>query len=99
MARVSELPQSAPTPRVPIAVVRAIAVAERQWGVLSRAQLAECGLSGGAVSRWIERGRLQRLLPGVYALGHRALQTEGRLVAALLYAGPGAALSHSTAVW
>jgi hypothetical protein len=57
------------------------------------------GLSGGTVSRWIERGRLQRFLPGVYALGHRALPTEGRLAAALLYAGPGAALGLATAVW
>src|SRR5215213_10271533 len=95
----SELPQSAPTPRAPIAAVRAIAVAERQWGVLSRAQLTECGLSGGLVSRWIESRRLQRLLPGVYALGHRALPIEGGLAAALLYAGPGAALSDATAVW
>ncbi|MBN1530634.1 MAG: type IV toxin-antitoxin system AbiEi family antitoxin domain-containing protein, partial [Thermoleophilaceae bacterium] len=76
-----------------------IEVAERQWGVLSRAQLAECGLGDGAIARWAERGRLQRLLPGVYALGHRALPQAGRLAAALLYAGPGAALGDGTAVW
>jgi len=35
----------------------------------------------------------------VYALGHRALDLEGRLQAALLYAGPGAILSHTTAGW
>jgi len=38
-----------------------------------------------------------RVLPKVYALGHRAPSREGDLWAALLYAGPGAALSHATA--
>jgi very-short-patch-repair endonuclease len=37
------------------------------------------------------------LYPAVFAVGHRALELEGRLTAALLYAGPGAALSHLTA--
>jgi very-short-patch-repair endonuclease len=36
---------------------------------------------------------------GVYALGHVAIPIEGRLVAALLHAGPGALLSHQTAAW
>jgi very-short-patch-repair endonuclease len=35
----------------------------------------------------------------VYAVGHRQLGTEGRLIAALLYAGPGSALSRATAAW
>jgi hypothetical protein len=47
----------------------------------------------------VDRRRLQRIHPGVYALGHRALRIEGRLAAALLYAGRGAALSHTTAAW
>jgi hypothetical protein len=40
---------------------------------------------------------LHRIYPGVYAVGHKALSTEGRLLAAILYAGPGAALSHASA--
>jgi hypothetical protein len=36
---------------------------------------------------------------GVYALGHSSVPIEGRLVAALLHAGPGAVLSHGTAAW
>jgi very-short-patch-repair endonuclease len=42
-------------------------------------------------------GRLHRIYPGVYAVGHRAIPLEGRLLAAVLYAGPGAALSHASA--
>ncbi len=51
------------------------------------------------IARWAGAGRLHRLHPGVYALGHRSLSIEGELVAALLHAGPGAALSHATAAW
>ena len=76
-----------------------VGVAERQWGVVSRGQLRECGLDPHAIVRWTATGRLHRLHPGVYALGRRALGVEGRLVAALFYAGPGAALSHGTAAW
>lgn len=42
---------------------------------------------------------LHPLYSGVYAVGHTALSTEGLLSAALLYAGPGAMLSHGTAAW
>jgi len=41
--------------------------------------------------------RLHRIHPGVYAVGHPGLGLEGRLVAALFYAGPGAALCGITA--
>ena len=48
-------------------------------------------------TRWVRDGRLHRIYPGVHAVGHPALGLEGRLAAALLYAGPGAALSGVTA--
>jgi predicted transcriptional regulator of viral defense system len=79
--------------------VRVSAVAERQWGVISWRQLRSVGLSKATISNRIARGHLHRVHPGVYAVGHRRLSTEGQLSAALLYAGPGAALSHVTAVW
>jgi hypothetical protein len=41
-------------------------------------------------------GRLHRIHPGVYAVGHPGLSSGGRLAAALLYAGPGAALHGFT---
>ena len=83
-----------------IAVSRVLRLAEQQWGVIARWQLEQCGLSAAAISRWVASGRLQRIYPGVYAAGHRAIPLEGRLLAAILYAGPGAALSHvSAASW
>jgi len=64
---------------------------------VSRAQLRSIGFTDSAISRWEAAGRIHRLLPSVYALGHRAIDDEGRLRAALLYAGDSAALSHVTA--
>lgn len=57
------------------------------------------GIDGRAIRRWIRGGYLHRVLPGVYAVGHRAPSVEADLTAALLYAGPGAMLSHATAAW
>jgi very-short-patch-repair endonuclease len=76
---------------------RILELAERQWGVVAHWQLAECGLSTSAISRWAACGRLHRIYPGVYAVGHKALCVQGQLLAAILYAGPGAALSHASA--
>jgi very-short-patch-repair endonuclease len=70
------------------------AVAARQHGVVTRAQLLDAGLSRSAISRRVERSALHRLYPKVYALGHANLSQEGRWMAAVLAAGEGAALSH-----
>ncbi len=78
-------------------MTRVVELAERQWGVIARWQLEPYGISTGAIARLVASGRLHRIYPGVYALGHRAICTEGRLLAAILYAGPGAALSHAIA--
>lgn len=67
--------------------------------MLTRAQLRSAGISDSAISRWVVAGRLHRVYPGVFAVGHRVLSDKGRLAAALLYAGPGAALSHETGAW
>jgi predicted transcriptional regulator of viral defense system len=88
-----------PTPRPKNVTERIRRLAERQDGVISRTQLEQCGLSGTGVGRWVAAGRLLRIHRGVYALGHRAVGTRGRLAAALLHAGRGAALSHTTAAW
>ncbi len=70
-----------------------------QWGVIGTAQLRDRGVARTTVMRWRRDGRLHPLLPGVYAVGHRAVTREGWLVAALVHAGPGAALSYATAAW
>jgi very-short-patch-repair endonuclease len=44
-----------------------------------------------------ELANLHRIHRGVYAVGHRALSSEGRWIAAVLACGPGAVLSHRSA--
>jgi very-short-patch-repair endonuclease len=51
------------------------------------------------VSRWCLDGYLYEIHPRVYAVGHRSRSLDGDLAAAVLYAGPGAMLSHATAAW
>ena len=45
----------------------------------------------------MERHALQRVYPGVYAVGHTALTLDSRRMAAVLACGPGALLSHGAA--
>jgi predicted transcriptional regulator of viral defense system len=79
--------------------VRVAQSAEKQFGRISRAQLQTIGVDDAKVVRWLADGYLHRELPHVYSVGSRARTTESDLAAALLYAGPGAALSHATAAW
>ena len=90
---------SSASPRRETTADRIARVAGRQWGVIARWQLIACGLSATGIRRWLARGHLYELYPGVYAVGHPALTTEGQLTAALFHAGAGAALSHGTAAW
>ena len=77
---------------------RAVAeLAERQHGVVSRAQLLDVGLGRGAIELRLARGRLHRVHAGVYAVGHAVLTDEGRWMAAVLAGGAGAVLSHRSA--
>src|SRR4051794_21420247 len=74
-----------------------VALAVRQWGVVSRAQLLALGFGAGAVQHRLRMGRLHAVHHGVYAVGHVALRVEGRRLAAVLACGPGAVLSHVSA--
>lgn len=82
-------------------IVRAkvMCVADAQWGRISSRQLRELGAATARISRWAGSGYLRQVLPHVYAVGHVAESVEADLVAAILYAGPGAMLSHATALW
>jgi hypothetical protein len=73
-------------------------VATLQHGVVTVAQLAEAGIDKDGVSWRVQAGRLHRLYRGVYAVGHRSLSWRGRWLAAVLAAGDGAVLSHTSAV-
>jgi very-short-patch-repair endonuclease len=79
--------------------VRLARVADRQWGRVTWAQIRTLGIDPKAVTDWLRQGYLHRRLPGVYAVGHACGSIEADLAAALLYAGPGAMLSHATAAW
>ena len=52
---------------------RIAALAGAQGGVVSRQQLADAGLSADGVLHRVGSGRLHRIHPGVYAVGHRAV--------------------------
>ncbi|MGZ6674989.1 MAG: type IV toxin-antitoxin system AbiEi family antitoxin domain-containing protein [Solirubrobacteraceae bacterium] len=77
--------------------LRASRLAERQFGVLSGAQLRALGLGRGAVEKAVRAGRLHRVHHGVYAMGHTVLRPEGHRLAAVLACGPDAVLSHRSA--
>jgi Protein of unknown function (DUF559) len=76
---------------------RVARLAERQAGNVARHQLKHIGLGRGTIQRWIATGYLVPTLRGVYRVGHAAPSREADLWAAVLYARPGAALSHGTA--
>lgn len=72
-------------------------IAERQHGVLSRAQLITLGFDDHWIGRAVINGRLHRVHAGVYAVGHPRLTQRGRWMAAVLAGGEGALLSHFSA--
>ncbi|WP_370552535.1 DUF559 domain-containing protein [Conexibacter sp. CPCC 206217] len=76
---------------------RLSALAERQHGVVARRQFAAIGVTPAAEKSRIASGHLVRLHRGVYAVGHRRLTPDGRLLAAVLACGQGALLSHQDA--
>jgi Transcriptional regulator, AbiEi antitoxin/Protein of unknown function (DUF559) len=73
------------------------AIAARQYGVVSRTQLLDAGIKRHAIVERLKRGTLHPVHRGVFAVGHPTLTTEGRWLAAVLAAGPGAVLSHRAA--
>jgi len=76
---------------------RIAAVATKQYGVVTRAQLRAAGLSDAAITRRAAAARLHRVHRGVFSVGHAVLGDRGRLMAAVLARGHGALVSHASA--
>jgi hypothetical protein len=72
-------------------------LAKHQSGIVCRAQALKAGLSMGVIKFRVSSGRWQQVYPGVYATFTGASGRSAQLWAALLWAGPGAMLSHETA--
>jgi hypothetical protein len=68
-----------------------------QRGVISRGQAMACGMSDIAIRVRVRNGRWQRLADGIYATFSGEPPRVALIWAALLAAGPGAAISHQTA--
>lgn len=80
-------------------LVRVAELVGRQFGVIARWQLLECGVTDTQIRGWLRVERMFRLYPGVYIWGRRDLPVEGRLVAGILCAGRGSALTGLTGLW
>jgi predicted transcriptional regulator of viral defense system len=72
-------------------------LARAQHGLVAFRQLRSLGLGRDAIAYRAKTGRLHRIHPGVYAVGHRILALKGQYMAAALAAGDGAAISHRSA--
>jgi Transcriptional regulator, AbiEi antitoxin/Protein of unknown function (DUF559) len=76
---------------------RILAVAAAQHGVISLAQLIECGLSASGVRHRVAAGQLHRIHREVYAVGRSDLTPKGYRMAAVLACGDGAVISYAAA--
>ncbi len=73
------------------------AILNHQNGVVTRAQALAAGLTDSAIKVRLGSGRWRRIHLGVYASFSGQPDRAARFWAAVLRAGPGAALSHQTA--
>jgi very-short-patch-repair endonuclease len=73
------------------------ALAARQHGVVSLAELRALGLTAEAVRSRVASGKLHRVHRGVYSVGHPILSAKGHAKAATLACGVRCAASHHTA--
>ncbi len=74
-------------------------LAARQYGVVTREQLSDLGYSDPAIERAVASGRLHLWHRSVFAVGHQGLSPHGLCMAAVLFRGSGALISHQSAVW
>jgi len=74
------------------------ALAARQHGLIAAWQLRGLGVDDQATRRRVRSARLFAARPGVFAVGHVRLLESGRLLSAALAYGPGAVVSHRSAL-
>jgi hypothetical protein len=74
-------------------------LAAKQFGRARVDQMRQLGVGKTTIRNWRDDGYLHPELPRVCAVGHPGRSIESDLAAAVLYAGPGAMLSHATAAW
>ena len=72
-------------------------VAARQYGLIGRAQALEAGLSVAAIDWHVRSGEWERLHPSVYRLRGAPARWPQPLMAAILWGGPRAVVSHRSA--
>jgi len=72
-------------------------VAERRHGLMTRAQLTKLGLSDAQIQRRVSAGVLARVLPNVFRIVGSVPTTAQHELAACLWLGPTAVLSHASA--
>ena len=72
-------------------------LADDRHGIVKTSHLLGAGVSEAGIHRRVKAGRLHPIHRGVYAVGHTALSSEGRWLAAVYALGDGAVLSHLAA--
>jgi hypothetical protein len=75
----------------------AFEAAERRHGLITRAQLVQLGMSDAPIQRRIATGVIARVLPNVFRVVGSVPTAAQRQLAACLWLGPSAALSHTSA--
>jgi hypothetical protein len=80
---------------------RAAEIAETQFGVISRRQALQAGVTADMIRYRTATGRWQIVLPAVYRILGAHISKEQRLMAACLWGGPGAVAFRrsAAAIW
>jgi hypothetical protein len=78
---------------------RVAELAARQYGVVTRRQLIELGCSEETIDRNLEAGGLQAWNRSVLTVGDHGPSPHGLCMAAVLFRGQGALISHQSAIW
>lgn len=72
-------------------------VAAEQYGIITRQQALQAGLTARRLERFVTGSRWRLVLPGIYAQATASTSLQQRAIAAVMWAGPSAAASFETA--